>query len=415
MQNHTLEYWLSHINSLHPQEIVLGLERVKTVARRLNPDKPPCPVIIVGGTNGKGSCVASLEKIYQAQGYRTGAFTSPILFRHQELLRIQGREAEDSLFCQAYEKIEKCRAEVSLTPFEYHTLAVLDILRQESLDVWILEVGLGGRLDAVNVIDADLSIVTSIGIDHVEWLGHSRESIGFEKAGIFRPKRPAVCGDFDPPQSLQAHAEKIGAAFYCQNRDFSYTEDAASWNWRGQKSRYQELPYFQLAPQNISTALMAVELLQSALPVSESAVRQAIATLSLPGRIEIRPGRITEIHDVAHNPAAAAFLANRLKQLPSSGKTRAVFSMLADKDIAGSLREMKPKVDEWHVAPLTVKRGASLEQLRAAFQSEEIASVFFYESLPQAASAARHASHENDRLLVFGSFYTVATDLTSVF
>lgn len=404
----SLPSWLNYIASLHSQEIVLGLERVKVVLECLGWTAAPPPVMTVGGTNGKGSCVATLERIYQEAGYRVGAFTSPILYRHNELLRIQGCETADTLFCEAYEKIESHRADLLLTPFEYHTLAVLDILHRQNLDVWILEVGLGGRLDAVNVIDADVSIVTSIGIDHVEFLGGTRESIGFEKAGIFRSHRPAVCGDFDPPLSLQDYAKKVEAPFYCQGQAFSFTEGETSWNWRGQKSIYSGLPYSQLAPQNISTAFMAIELLQERLPVSKTAIYKAIQKLSLPGRIEIREGPVTEIHDVAHNPAAVAHLAKHLKQHPASGKTRAIFSMLADKDLIGSLREIKNQIDEWYVAPLLVKRGASLESLRIGFQTAEIDTVFFYESLSQAEKAARGVAQENDRLLFFGSFHTVS-------
>jgi len=404
----TLDQWLKWIASVHPQEMALGLDRVKSVAERMGLSKPTCPLVIVGGTNGKGSCVASLEKIYSLQGYRTGAFTSPILFRHNELLRIQGQEVEDQEFCEAYAKIEAARAELILTAFEYHTLAAMEICSRHVLDIWILEVGLGGRLDAVNIMDADVAIVTSIGIDHVDWLGSTRELIGTEKAGIFRSHCPAICGDTEPPNSLAEYARKLSSPFYCQGKEFSFLINKDSWEWRGENSAYAQLPFSQLAVQNISTALMAVEILQTRLPVSEEVIRQAIKTVSIPGRIEIIPGPVTEIHDVSHNPAAVAFLSQRMQQLSCQGKTRAVFSMLGDKDIAGSLREIKMLIDEWVVAPLGVPRAASREQLVQAFQAEGISAVTYFDSVKQAAEVARKVSQENDRLLVFGSFHTVA-------
>lgn len=404
----SLAQWLAWISSIHPKEIALGLERVKEVSQRLAFKRPSCPVIIVGGTNGKGSCVATLEKIYSSQGYRTGVFTSPILFRHNELVRIQGKEVEDHFFCEAYLRIEEARKQSSLTPFEYHTLAALDIFSRHDLDVWILEVGLGGRLDAVNILDADLAIVSSIGIDHVDWLGNTREEIGREKAGIFRSGCPVVCGDFDPPFSLREQAAKLSAPFYCQGQDFTYSLEETCWSWQGNTSAYSHLPFSKLACQNISTVLMGIELLQSRLPVREESVYQGIKMVSLPGRIEIIPGAITEIRDVAHNPAAMMFLAERLKKISPSGRRRAVFSMLADKDLAGSLKEIKNLIDEWHVAPLAVKRGAGLEILREAFEVEGISGVQFYASVADAYQGARKVAIEKDQVLVFGSFHTVA-------
>ncbi len=403
-----LNDWLMHIAQIQPQEIILGLERVHAVAARLNFSPPSCPIILIAGTNGKGSCAAALEKIYLSQGYQTGVFTSPILYRHNELLRIQGKETADSFFVAAYEKIEDVRKEIKLTPFEYHTLAVLEVLHQHKLDLWILEVGLGGRLDAVNIMDADLAIVTSIGLDHVEWLGHTRELIAQEKAGIFRRQRPVVCGDFGPPVTLIEEAKKLDSPFFCQGQDFHFELKETSWDFHGKNSAYSDLPFSQLAFQNLAASLMAVELLQKKLPVSEEAVRCGIKTVSLPGRIEIQTEEITTIFDVAHNPAAVAFLAERLRKMFCPGKKAAIFSMLADKDVAGSLREIKDQIDEWYVAPLKTKRAASLAHLRAAFQKEKIAAVYFYESIEEAQVAAWEAAKEKDFLLVFGSFHTVA-------
>lgn len=404
----TLDQWLAWIATIHPKTIALGLDRVKAVAERMGYSHPSCPVIIVGGTNGKGSCVATLEKIYSEKGYQTGVFTSPILFRHTEMLRINGQEIAESYFCEAYEKIENARQEITLTAFEFHTLAVLDILQRHALDVWILEVGLGGRLDAVNIVDADVAVVTSIGIDHVEWLGDTREKIGREKAGIFRSHQPAICGDREPPQSLREYADSIAAPFYLQGHDFYFSQENQTWSWRGKNKAYADLPFSQLAPQNISTALMAIEMLQDRLPVSEDAIRRGIQNVTLPGRIEIHPGSVTHIYDVGHNPAAVQFLAERLQKMPRRGKTRALFSMLRDKDIAGSLRAIKNHIDEWHIAPLTTPRAAELEYLRAAFQQENISATQFYPSIRHAKQAVENQALAEDLILIFGSFHTVA-------
>jgi dihydrofolate synthase/folylpolyglutamate synthase len=273
------------------------------------------------------------------------------------------------------------------------------------LEVWILEVGLGGRLDAVNLVDADLALVSSIGLDHVEWLGNTRELIAQEKAGIFRPRKPVVCGDFDPPSTLIKQAQQLAAPFYCQGRDFHFSLRAEGWDFQGQHAAYFNLPYSQLACQNLATALMAVELLQAPLPVPQAAIQRGIETVFLPGRIEMERGSFLRIFDVAHNPSAVAFLAERLQKLTCQGKKRAVFSMLADKDMRGSLRVIKNQIDEWYVAPLQVRRGASAEQLDKAFREEEISAVHFYDSVQGAQKAAQDASGENDVLLFFGSFY----------
>jgi dihydrofolate synthase/folylpolyglutamate synthase len=333
------------------------------------------------------------------------------------MLRINGQEAEDGLFCEAYARIEEKRGETLLTWFEFQTLAIFDILSRQPLDLWILEVGLGGRLDAVNMLDADVAIVTSIALDHMDRLGDTREAIGREKAGIFRAGKAALCGDLDPPASLQSEAERIGALLYLQGKDFSWSFQQASsqgeratetWSWQGKDKHYLQLPPSTLAYQNISSALMAIELLQTKLPVSEEALRQGIKTLSLAGRIEIIPGAITEILDVAHNPAATLFLAERLKQLPCRGKTRAVFSMLGDKDIEASIRSLKEQVSEWYLGPLRVKRAASIEKLTAAFEQEGIKNFHLAASIEESYQQAKKVSEAGDRLLILGSFHTVA-------
>ncbi|TAK72851.1 MAG: bifunctional tetrahydrofolate synthase/dihydrofolate synthase [Gammaproteobacteria bacterium] len=400
----TLSEWLDWISSVHSSEWELGLDRVKQVAIRLDVLTPNCPVIIVGGTNGKGSTVAGLEAIYRAAGYRVGAFTSPILFKHNEQVRIDGREARDEEFCQAFEKIEAVRGEITLTPFEFCTLAALLIFKQYPLDVWILEVGLGGRLDAVNILDADVAVVTSISIDHVDWLGSTREAIGREKAGIFRAGKPAVCGDSDPPSSLVG-----GAPFFCQGKEFHYQEKGEQWSWISSEVRYDDLPLSSLMLQNMSTVLMTVTLLQSRLPVNRTAIEEGLSTVTLVGRVQIVPGSVMEIYDVSHNPASMAWLAKRLREMPCEGKTRAVFSMLADKDMAESIQMISGVIDQWYMAPLSVKRAAGRERLEKAFEEARVEKVTVCSSIEEAYQMARKEAQPGDRVVVFGSFHTVST------
>lgn len=400
--------WLEWINSLHGKVIDLGLDRVSAVASRLNLLNPPCPVVTVAGTNGKGSTVSGLEAIYLAAGYRVGAFTSPYLFKFNELVRIQGQEACDEDFLSAFEQIEQARGEITLTPFEFNALAALIIFHKSNLDVWILEVGLGGRLDAVNIIDADVAVVTSIAIDHADRLGNTRELIGREKAGIFRAENPAVCGDFNPPETLINYASQLNTTLFCQDKEFGFERHETSWTWWNKLERLEHLPISQLALQNMSTVLQVIELLQSKLPVPKTAIDQALRTVKLPGRIQVIPGEITTILDVSHNPAAAEWLANYLRDHLSTGKTQAVFSMLADKDIVSTLLIMKPYIDEWFVAPLKAERAASSEQLKEAFQKASIQDVSFYPSITDAHSSTEQISSPGDRVVIFGSFYTVS-------
>lgn len=402
-----LSEWLDKIQTVHVKDMDLGLERVALVAKRLG-ISTSCPVITVGGTNGKGSCVAGLEAIYVAAGYQVGAFTSPILFRHNEYIRIQKQDVDDEMFCRAFEKIESVRAELTLTPFEYNALAAFLIFQEAKLDVWILEVGLGGRWDAVNVIDADLAIIASIGIDHIEWLGDTREKIAIEKAGIFRSGKPAVCGDFDPPSTLIDYVEKNNVPLYCQNKQFGFEKDKISWNWWSENSRIDNLPMPSLALQNMSTVLMAVELLQSKLAVAKEIIADVLRKVTLTGRIQVFPGEITQIYDVSHNPASAEFLAKWLQENPISGKTRAVFSMLGDKDIVGTLEVIREYFSEWYIAELPVKRAAPMDLLAKSFEKSNIQDVNIFSNINQAHQAALSHSKVGDRIVVFGSFHTVA-------
>lgn len=407
MKLSTLPEWLAWIDKVHATEIDLGLERVKAVAERLDVLSPACPVITVGGTNGKGSTVAGLEAIYLAANYRTVAFTSPFLFKPNEQVRLNGKMVNDDALCAAFARVEEARGEIPLTPFEFFTLAALIIFKQHSPDVMILEVGLGGRLDAVNIIDANVAIIASIGIDHVNWLGHTREQIGFEKAGIFRSERPVVCGDFDPPNTLIEAAASISAPFYQQGRDFDFIDQGASWSWQSEIAKYEHLPKNALALQNLSSVLMAVTLLQLHLPVPPEAVVKGLLTVLLPGRIQIIPGEVTEIYDVSHNPAAIEFLINRLKTLNCAGKTYAVFSMLADKDIISSISTIRDWIDEWYVAPLNGKRAAPITMLEDSFTAAGVNQVSFFNSITAAYDQAASDAKSGDRILIFGSFHTV--------
>lgn len=417
MRFSSLADWLSWQETQHPTLIDLGLERVSAVLQRMQLAQPPHAVITVAGTNGKGSCVALLESIYRAAGYRTGSYSSPHLLRYNERIRVLGAEVEDACLCAAFERIDTARAGISLSYFEFGTLAALDILQDAQLDVVILEVGLGGRLDAVNILDPDVAVVTSIGIDHVEWLGPDRESIGREKAGIFRAGRPAICGDPEPPHSLQARADALVAPFYRIQHDFGYEVSGDAWTWWGRcadaNTRYEHLPLpalrgaFQL--QNAATAVMAMQPLMARLPVSAEALHQGLTMVSLPGRFQVQAGPVTHIFDVAHNPHGAAVLARTLQEYPCAGRTLAVFAMLADKDIAGVVAAVCGSIDHWQVAALSTPRAATTAQImQTVRENAPAASVASSASVGEAWRAALGQARQGDRVLVFGSFYTVA-------
>jgi dihydrofolate synthase/folylpolyglutamate synthase len=404
----TLTQWCDYIATVHELAMQLGLERAREVATRLDLLNPTASVITIAGTNGKGSNVAGLEAIYIAQGYKVGAFTSPYLLRLNEEIRIQGEEVTDAALCAAFEKIEAAREKVTLTVFEFNTLAALLIFKGVGCDVILLEVGLGGRLDAVNIIDADAAVVTSIAIDHAAILGDTRELIAREKAGIFRSGKPVVCGDFAPPESLRACARELSAPFFCVNENFYFHEAANAWGWESEKNYFENLPLPPLALQNMATVLMTVEVMQARLPVLRPALDTAFRKINLAGRIQILPGTVTKIFDVAHNPAAVQLLADKISHQKISGKTHAVFSMLGDKDIPSALREIKHLIDVWHIAELTAPRAASLAKLREAFSAENINAVSVLQSVEEAYENALALAKLGDCVIVFGSFYTVA-------
>jgi dihydrofolate synthase / folylpolyglutamate synthase len=397
----TLAEWLAYIERQHPQAIAMGLDRVHAVRERMRL-RLQCPVITVGGTNGKGSTCAMLESILRAGGHRTGLYTSPHLVRYNERVRIAGAEAEDSSLCEGFEAVESARGGTPLTYFEYGTLAALWLFEKRQIEAAVLEVGLGGRLDAVNVVDADCAVLTSVGIDHVDYLGPDRESIGREKAGIFRAGRPAVVGDPDPPRSvLEAPGSKL-----LFGKDFGFTPGKMQWAYWGPQGRRSGLAHPALRGEiqlrNASTALCALDALE--LPLAMQDVRRGLAEVELPARFQVLPGRPQVILDVAHNVEAAQALAENLFASGYSNETIAVCGMLRDKDVAGVLRALAPRITRWHFASLSGPRAASAEELAANLGQGDAQK---FASPLEAFSAALERASEGDKIVVFGSFLTV--------
>lgn len=404
--------WLGHIETLHPRAIELGLDRVGAVRRALAADLS-CPVITVGGTNGKGSTCAMLEAILLAAGYRTGVYTSPHLLRYNERVRIDGREVGDEQLAAAFSNVEAARSGVNLTYFEFGTLAAWDLFCRSALDVVILEVGLGGRLDAVNLFDSDCAILTSVDLDHMEWLGDTREQIGFEKAHIFRDGRPAICADPLPPQSVIDYADAIGADLQRIGRDFGYQGDRQQWGFWGRGGKRAGLAYPALRGANqllnASAALAALDTLRARIPVGMNDVRKGLSLVELPGRFQVMPGRPVVVLDVAHNPHACAVLADNLSNMGFAPNTFAVLGMLRDKDMAGVVARMAARVDRWHVATLEGPRGATAGELARVLEYAGVKTpVLLFDSPRQAYAAALGEAGENDRIVVFGSFLTVS-------
>lgn len=410
----SLGEWLIWLEAQHPKSIDMGLKRAGVVADRLGLRHPGCPVITVGGTNGKGSTVATLVSIYRAAGLRSGSYTSPHILEFNERIALDGEPVSDAVLIAAFEKIRVAQGEVSLTYFEFTTLAALLIFREAPLDVVVLEVGLGGRLDAVNLVDADVAVVTSIGIDHVEYLGDTRELIAVEKAGIFRAGKPAICGDENPPVTLVAAAQAMGAVLIRRGSDFGFQEEADSgsdekkdvWSWHGAGRELTALPRPALALPNASAALAAV--FAAPLPVSEAALREGLRLAALPGRLQTVAEAPLVLLDVAHNPHGASFLMQQLPEALPGQLTHAVFAMLADKDIAGVLDACLERVDQWFVADLPVPRGEQAQNILPLLHARGAHVVAAYPDVASALKAARQQAAATDRILVFGSFYTVA-------
>lgn len=399
----SLEQWLDYIERQHPKSIALGLERVAQVLARMKLALPS-PAITVGGTNGKGSTCAMLESILRCAGYRTGLYTSPHLLRYNERVRIAGHEAGDDALCASFAAVEHARDGVPLTYFEFGTLAAFDLFSRETIDVAVLEVGLGGRLDAVNVVDADCAVLTSVGIDHVDYLGPTREDIGREKAGIFRAGRPAVVAEPDPPRPvLSAPGEKLFLG-----KDFGFQAEPHQWSYWGPGGKRGGLAYPALRGtmqlRNAAAALCALDTLRARMPVAMQDVRRGLAELELPGRFQVLPGRPQVILDVAHNAQAAKALAGNLAAAGFAPETIAVCGMLRDKDIGAVVRELAPRITRWHLASLPGARGASAGEIAAHLQGN----IHCYDSPASAFAAARALAGEGDKIVVFGSFLTVA-------
>ena len=409
----SLKDWLDWQESLHPLAIDMGLERTAQVYHALNPDCIKPPTITVAGTNGKGSCIAYLEAIYRAQGYRVGAYSSPHILKYNERIKIDGKPVSDELICEAFARIESVRGNTSLSYFEFGTLAALDIFWRSGLDIQLLEVGLGGRLDAVNIVDPDVSLISSIGIDHVDWLGATREAIGQEKAGIFRAKTPAIVGDCNPPESLLQSAVDKDAQLYCIGKDFGYKKNTTDWDWFAGDLHIDQLPEPGLKGEhqyrNASAVILAVEVLAKSLPVSDMSIRTGIKNTLLPGRFQLINDKIPVLLDVGHNPEAVKTLVDYLNMTFPGKKIHAVFSMMKDKDIAGVLEIMNPVVYDWFFAPLTNPRAATEPLMREIFSQSSVARVSFgFTGFAEAFNAAKNQAQEDDLLLVFGSFFLVS-------
>jgi len=415
MRFDTLQDWLNWQETLHPEEIELGLERVQHVWEQLCP-MPDLPgIITIAGTNGKGSCAMMLESIYHHAGYRTGSYTSPHLLKYNERIRLQCQPVDDQQLCHAFEAVDQARAETSLTYFEFGTLAALFCFMQSGLDVIILETGLGGRLDAVNIINSDVALLTSVALDHQDWLGDDRETIGYEKAGIFRAGKPAVCAENNPPQSVLDYADSIGALCLRQEKDFGYQIQEHAWLWHGQQQTRTALPMPALRGdvqlQNASAVLAVIEALDEGLPVQQAAVRQGLLDLELPGRFQVIAGDIPLILDVAHNPAAVDELVKSLNTYRCQGQIHLVLGMLKDKDVGGVIERLSPLVSSCYLVPVTAARGLDVMELARIAESHGMQYCQTCSSISQGIQEALAHARPGDSVLITGSFYTVAAAL----
>ncbi len=419
MSPRSLEQWLSWLEQLHPSEIELGLQRIRDVADRLGLSSPARKTVTVTGTNGKGSTCALIAAMCQAQGLRTGVYSSPHFLRYNERIQIDGVQATDEQICAAFAAIEQVRGDTSLTYFEMGTLAALWIFARAGLDVAILEVGLGGRLDAVNIVDPDVAVVTGIALDHADWLGHTREDVAREKAGIFRAGVPAVCGDPEPPQNLLDRAQQLSSPLYLRGRDFTLAQVGQSWSWQGQDAvgaalTLDGLPLPLLPVENAAVALQVYALLGLPLLAADETGR-VLQKTQLTGRLQrfslhYAGGVRNLLLDVAHNPQAAAYVAAWLQQRPVSGRRYAVFGALMDKDVDGVLAAMQGLFDHWHIAALPTPRSFSLGELQQHLQQagEQYTA---HADIRDALQACLEASRPDDEIVVFGSFFTVASVL----
>jgi len=423
MQERSVDEWVDYIQTLHHREIELGLDRVREVYKRLYPDGLSCKIISVAGTNGKGSTAELLSSTYHVAGYKVGKFTSPHLMNFTERYVINGRPVDEPALLAALEKIESVRGNIAITFFEFGTLLAIELFAKADVDIAIMEVGLGGRLDAVNILDADISIITSISLDHISWLGDTVEKIGFEKAGIAREGKPCLVGIEQPPLSIIDHCAQIRSPLMAIEHDFSYQHYGHDkrWAWAGAHTRLDDLPlpYGQTGVQlsNAALSLMAVRLLDNVLPVSEQSVRRGLECAELLARCQVLSQQPLIVLDVAHNEASTHRLTSFLQRQEIIGKTIAVCGMLKDKEVAKSLANLKPLVDKWHFASIDNERGCSSQQLANEFQTLKPAAnrdnIVLYSGIEQAFVDARKQLTAHDCLVVFGSFF-VAGDILSL-
>ncbi|WP_429081210.1 bifunctional tetrahydrofolate synthase/dihydrofolate synthase [Aeromonas bivalvium] len=401
-QSRSLVDWLSYLEQIHPVNIDMGLTRVGEVARRMGLTRLPGKVLTVAGTNGKGSSCAMAASILMAAGYRVGVYSSPHLLRFTERVRLDGAELPEEEHCAAFAEVETARDEIALTFFEFATLAALWLFRRHAPDVVLLEVGLGGRLDATNVVESDVAMITSIALDHCDWLGDTREAVAVEKAGVYRAGKPAISGEPKPPSTIASEAARIGACLRQVGVDFSGKEHETSWDYQG-LYQWRDLPRPALPLMNAVTVLAALESL--GLPLPESAIREGLANARLAGRMQRLQNEPLVIVDVAHNPHSAAYLASQLRQIPCQGRRLAVVGMLKDKDMAGSLAELDGLIDHWYLASLSGPRGATAALLADALGQAGAAQ---YDAVSEAYRQALADASPSDMVIVFGSFYTVA-------
>lgn len=412
----SLEKWLEWQESLHFTAIELGLERCRRVANNMGLLRPSYHVISVAGTNGKGSSITMLDQILRNANYKVGRYTSPHLLKYNERICLNGKEVSDAELCESFDRIDRARGDISLTYFEFGTLATLDIFRQHNVEMAILEVGLGGRLDAVNILDADVALITTIDIDHQQWLGDNRESIAREKAGIFRNKALAICSDPDPPQSLLDCAKALGTPLSVSGSDYSYTINEDTWSWNSDDSSLEELPrpmqYCDFQLQNAAGVLMVLDKIQHEYPVSTENIKQGLNSFRLNGRMQIIPGEIAKILDVAHNRESVKALVENLRKMSCVGKTHILVGMLKDKDHLEVFKVLKEVADSWNLVSLSQERGCDAKTLLSNLEILGIKdNVSEFVSVEKALDELQESSVSGDRIIVTGSFLTVGAAL----
>jgi len=412
MRFNNLNEWLEWQEELHFTAIEMGLDRCSAVAENMGLLNPDFTVISVAGTNGKGSSVTMMDSILGNSGYKTGCYTSPHFIRYNERVKLGGVEVTDEMLCESFSRIDHARGDISLTYFEFGTLAALDIFHNANIDVALLEVGLGGRLDAVNCLDADVALISSIDLDHMQWLGMDRESIAREKAGIFRENKPAVCSDPHPPEAVLGYAEEIGATLYIPGRDFNYHLSDDNWSWQWNSVAYENLPrpgqYNSCQIQNAAGVLMVLNTLKSILPVDAGAIEKGLENFSLTGRFQMLTGGRQTILDVAHNPQAARTLVHNLKEFPNSGKTHVIIGMLKDKDQTGVLSELVEIADYWHTVTTSCSRGSNSKILKKELLELGVtAPISENDTVVDAFLRLENKTGMHDRIVVTGSFLSV--------